>query len=335
MIRLFFFIFLSQFVYAQIFWTASGESGYYNSSGNLLQSEEEILTRINLKAGYNYQADKHTGQISFQLRPEIYGFENKLQTTQIGFDGFYSQGSKDFDWTVRLAVNQYIFSGNITDFSYDSFILSGQVVLPLYSKISIDTKAGIAYRNFDHRNAISLDILFSEIDLIYTYNSFTKIYSGLYLEKFQLHKETSTYFTFENTKNDGIRIGPAFKFNFTRKFVLSVNYQFLIHDSEYTTYPSFDQWLRLIAGTNIIKNLSAFVLVDYYKRNFKYLNNGNITQLLYSPVNAENRVFFRLSNKIKTNMKTFLQIGYFEEKLFYKNYSLSGWKVYIGFEING
>ena len=81
MVRLFFFIFLSQFLYAQIFWKASGEFGYYNSSGNLLKSEQEILTRINLKAGYQYKVDKNTGQINVQLRPELYGLENKLQTT--------------------------------------------------------------------------------------------------------------------------------------------------------------------------------------------------------------------------------------------------------------
>ena len=87
--------------------------------------------------------------------------------------------------------------------------------------------------------------------------------------------------------------------------------------------------------SNIVKNLSAFVLVDYYKRNFKYSKDDNITDLLYSPVNAENRIFFRLSNKVKSNQKIFLKIGYFDGKLFYRNYSLSGWKGYIGFEIKG
>ena len=335
MVRLFFFIFLTQFLYAQIFWKASGESGYYNSSGSLLQSEEELLTRINLKAGYNYKTNNNLGQINFQLRPEIYGFENKLQTTRINVDGFFSQVRNDFDWTVRFTANQHIFTGDAADFSYDSFLINGQIVLPIESQISLDTRAGLAYRNFDHRNAVSLDIIFSEIDFIYSYNSFTKFGCGLYLEKFGLNKEINSYFSYEHTKNNGTRIGPVFKFNYTRKFVLSIDYQFLIHDSEYTTYPSYDQWLRIITGTNIIKNLSAFVLVDYYKRNFKYQKEGNITEILYSPVNAENRIFFKLSNKVKPNQKIFLKIGYFDEKLFYKNYSLSGWKGYIGFEIKG
>jgi len=335
MIRLFFFIFFSHILYGQMFWIASGESGYYNSSGNLLRSEEEFLTRINLKTGYNYKSDKNIGQIYFQLRPEIYGFENKLQTTRIGIDGLFSRVNKDFDWTVRLAANQHIFSGDIADFSYDSFLLNGQLTWPFYPQISIDTKAGLAYRNYDQRNVVSLDIIFSKIDFIYSYNSYTKMGCGLYIEKFRLNKSIYSYFSMGYTKNNGTRIGPAIKFNYTRKFVISTDYQFLIHDSEYTTYPSYDQWLRIIAGTNIVKNLSAFILVDYYKSNFKYQKNEYITELLYSPVNAENRIFFRLSNKVKPNQKIFIKIGYFDEKILYKNYALSGWKGYIGFEIKG
>jgi len=335
MIRLFFFIFLTQFLCAQVFWKASGESGYYNSSGSLLEDEEELLTRINLKAGYNYKTDNNLVQINFQLRPEIYGFNNKLQTTRIGVDGFFSQARNNFDWTFRLIANKYIFSGDIADFSYDSFLINSQIILPIESHISVDTKVGLAYRNFDQRNAVSLDIMFSEIDFIFSYNSFTKVGCGLYLEKFRLSKEINSYFSIGHTNNSGTRIGPVFKLNYTRKFVISTDYQFLIHNSEYTTYPSYDQWLRIIAGTNIVKNLSVFVLVDYYKRNFKYQKEDNITELLYSPVNAENRIFFRLTKKVKSNQKIFLKIGYFDEKLFYRNYSLSGWKGYIGFELKG
>ena len=164
MLRLFFIIFLSQTTFAQIFWIASGETGYYNSSGSFLQSEEEILTRLNLRGGYNYKVDNNTGKIDFQLRPEIYGFENKLQTTKIGIDGFYSQLGKSFDWIIRITSNQHFFSGEIADFSYDSFLLTGQIIWPINPFILMDASAGIAYRNFNQRDAASLDILFSEID---------------------------------------------------------------------------------------------------------------------------------------------------------------------------
>lgn len=335
MIRLFFFIFLGKILIAQIFWTASGETGYYNSSGNFLQSEEEILTRLNLKAGYNYKANKNVGKIDFQLRPEIYGFKNKLQTTKIGIDGFYSHLGKEFDWTFRIAINQYFFSGDIEDFSYDSFLLNGQILWPFKPQITIDTRAGFAYRNFNQRDALSLDILFSEIDFVYSYNSFTKLAGGLYFEKFELKKRINSFFDFAKSNNNGTRIGPIIRINHTRNFVFSLDYQFLIHDSGITNYPSYDQWLRIVGGKSIIKNLAAFILIDYYKRNFEYKTENNVTELLYSPVNVENRIFLKLSNKVKSNQKIYLKVGYFDEKLFYRDYSLSGWKGYIGFEIKG
>jgi len=333
--RLVFFIFLGKILFAQIFWIGSGETGYYNSSGNFLQSEEEILTRLNLKAGYNYKTNKNVGRINFQLRPEIYGFENKLQTTKIGLDGFYSHLEKEFDWNVRVVANQYFFSGNIADFSYDSFLLTGQILWHIKPKITIDTKAGFTYRNFNQREATSLDILFTEIDFVYSYNSFIKLTGGLYLEKFELNKNIDSFFDSANTSNQGSRIGPIIRLNHTRYFVFSVDYQFLIHDSEYTSYPSYDQWLRIIAGKNIIKNLTAFILVDYYKRNLEHKKDEDITDVLYSPVHTENRIYFKVSHTVKTNQKIYLKVGYFDENLFYRDYSLSGWKSLIGYEIKG
>jgi hypothetical protein len=335
MLRLFFFLFIGQFLFAQVHWFASGEAGYYNSSGKLLQFEEEILARLNLKGGYSYKSEKNIGKFDCQLLPEIYGFENKLQTTKIGIDGFYSHLGKEFDSTIRIAAYQYFFSDEIADFSYDSFLLNGQLVWPFKPQFSIDARAGIAYRNFNQRNAVSLDIIFSEIDLVFSYNSFTKLTSGLYLEKFELKKRIDFYFESANAKNNGTRIGPIVRLNHTKNFVLNIDYQFLLHDSEYTSYPSYDHWLRIIAGKNIIKNLSAFILVDYYQRKFAYQKDENFTELLYSPINFENRIYFKLSNTIKSNQKVFLKIGYFDEKLFYRDYSLSGWKAYIGFEIKG
>jgi len=120
-----------------------------------------------------------------------------------------------------------------------------------------------------------------------------------------------------------------------RNFIFSFDYQFLIHDSDITVYPSYDQWIRIMAGKSIVKNLTAFILIDYYKRDFEYREVNDLTDLLYSPVNAENRIYFELSNTVKTNQKLYLKIGYFDEKLFYRDYSLSGWKGLIGFEIKG
>jgi hypothetical protein len=313
---------------------ASSELGYYNSSGDFLQSENEILTKLNLKTGYNFKANKNTGKIDFQLHPEIYGFENKLQTIKIALSGFYSHFGKKFDWTFRVAANKYFFSGNIADFSYDSFLLSTEFFYPFKSQINLKAKTGFAYRNFNHRDANTLDMLFAEIDYVYAYNSYLKLGLGLYLEKFDLKNKYNYSLSIED-KNRGIRFGPIFRFSYARNFIFSVDYQFLIHDSDKTIYPSYDQWLRIIGGKSIIKNISAFILIDYYKRDFEYQEGNDIVDILYSPVNAENRIYLKLSFTVKDNQKLYLKAGYFDEELFYRGFSLSGWKSLIGFEIKG
>ena len=335
MLRLISFILLHQIVLSQVFWSASCESGYYNSSGDFLQSQEEILTRLNIQGGYNYQTEKDKGNIKFQLRPEIYGFKNQLQTTKMGLDGLYSKSNKSFDWLLHLAVHQYIFTGEIADFSYDLFYFAGQLVLPFETKISLDIKTGYAYRNFNLRQTASLDIIFTQIDLLYSLNPFTNISGGIYAEKFYLKKTMNVFFDSKNNRNNGTRIGPAVKFNYTRKFVFNLDYQFLLHDSQITSYPSYDQWIRIIGGINIKKNVAVFILIDYYKKNFEYENNEIAEEMLYSPVNAENRIYLKFSNSISKNKKVFFKIGYYDEQLFYRNYSLTGWKGYIGLEIKG
>jgi len=335
MVRLIFFLLFSQVLWAQLYWLASGETGYYNSSGDFLESQSEILTRLNFKSGYIYKDEKNSGKIDFQLRPEIYGFYNKLNTTKIGIDGFYTHTGKETDWTISIAANEYIFTGDIVDFSYDSFVLNGQLVHFLEPKVSLGISGGIAYRNFDQNEAVTLDIIFFEIDYIYSKDRFTKISGGIYTEKFRLNKKSYDLWGPKNLKNNGTRIGPVFKFNYTQKFVFSSEYRFLLHNSEYTSYPSYDQWFRILTGKSLAKGISVFLLADYYSRNFEYENSDDITELLYTPVNFENRVFIKFSNAVRNNQKIFIKIGYFDEQLFYRNYSISGWKGYIGFEIRG
>lgn len=335
MLRLFFLILFSQIIFAQVFWKASGETGYYSSNGDFLQSNEEILTRLNLIGGYNFQREKDQGKFEFQLRPELYGFENKLQTTKIGIDGNYSQANSIIDWALNVAANQYFFSGNISNFSYELFFFNGRIVWNYKPQTRLEVNAGYAYRNFNLRDAASLDIAFFEANSSFIYNPFLNLSIGLYAEKFKLKKNDITFLKSVKIQNTGSRFGPLLRFNFTRKFVFSCDYKFLLHNSEVTSYPSFDQWLRIIAGTNIAKNVSIFFMVDYYKKNFKYQENEETEELLYSPVNFENRFYFKLSNALSSDKKIFLKIGYFDEQLFYRNFFLSGWKGYIGFEIRG
>ena len=90
MVRLFFFVLLSQGIFAQFFWQASSEIGYYNSTGNYFQKEDEVLTRLNLKTGYSYKSLQKSADIDFQIRPEIYGIKNRLQSTGISLNGDYN-----------------------------------------------------------------------------------------------------------------------------------------------------------------------------------------------------------------------------------------------------
>jgi len=78
---------------------------------------------------------------------------------------------------------------------------------------------------------------------------------------------------------------------------------------------------------------SVFLLADYYTRNFKTKNSTD-NNLLYTPINLENRIYIKLGYELKNSFEIYLRSGYTNESLYKNNLSIKGWNIMVGIEVN-
>ncbi len=196
-----------------------------------------------------------------------------------------------------------------------------------------EVEAGYAYRNINTSILTNLDLYYVEGNTIHFFNPYLKAGAGMYIEKFSHSYKYNFFFQNENNINTGWRAGPQIHMNYLKKIIFTFEYQFLVHESKITTYPSYEQWFRLLAGKTLYPGWSAFILVEYYKRHFEYPESENI-DFLYIPINTENRYFFKLAYDLNKNMEVYVKSGYFDKQLFYMGNTLSGWHGLFGIELH-
>ena len=156
-----------------------------------------------------------------------------------------------------------------------------------------------------------------------------KVVYGIYTERFFLDDQYKT----ENINNKGWRIGPHISFDYLKTFLLNFDYRFLFHISEFTKSPSYEHWIRLVAGKLLMENWSVFVLTDYYFRKYTISKNLDDPYIsLYTPINQDNRIYLKVAYSFSDILEIYFKTGYFRENL-YNNYFFAGWNILIGFEI--
>lgn len=330
---IFLFLFKCENLSAQFLWKASAESGIYNASGEDVEHDNEILNRLIVQAGYKYNQTQRIIKINTKITPEFYGLKNELFTLKFIADGYYEQQEKDFDWSINLSTQNYKYSEKNFDVSYKNYLINGRLSWFYSPVVMIEVEAGYAYRNLNTNTQTELDLFNLEGSAIHFFNPYLRAGVGIYFEKFSHSYKYHIFFQYNNEKNNGWRAGPQIQLNYLKKFIFTSEYQFLIHESKITKYPSYEQWFRLLAGKTFYSDYSVFILVEYYKRHFEYSETKNI-DFLYIPINKENRYYFKMAYDVNDKMEIYVKSGYFEKQLFYMGNTLSGWHGLLGIEIH-
>ncbi|MCL5029619.1 MAG: hypothetical protein M1480_11470 [Bacteroidetes bacterium] len=318
---------------AQIKFKANVESGYYNSAGSSIIEQNELFTSLDGQIGYKYDGENRNANFNLRLRPEFYGFNNQMQTIKFRVDGAYTQNEDGFNWGVRLNRQRYSFGGNNIDLVFDSFNLIFDSDLFFITDNPISINAGYGYQNISNDTQQNLDNYFFDGRIYQILSQFTKIGAGIYIEKFSVSGNSIfPYQDFQN-KNNGWRFGPQLNFNYLKDAIINLDYRFMFHSSELTNNPSYEQWVRLVAGKLLSEKWSAFILVDFYFRNFNLNQIGeNNLNLLYTPMDFENRIYLKLGYELNEIFGLYIRTGYFKENLVNDKFSYSGWNVLLGIE---
>ena len=324
-------IIYSNINFAQLSARLNLEGGYYRSTsaGFAESGQNDATVRIDGEAGYNYKDDSRLFSFKLRARPEVYGLHDNLKILKLKASGNYYFTRDNFTYGFNLTGQRNNYSGRDVDLTFHDFIFAFESLLAMGNNFSASANLGYGYQNVSENINQKMDLLFFDAEILSDVFDNARFGSGIYSERFVL---TGTYKT-GGVNNKGWRIGPHISLNYLKAFLVNFDYRFLFHISEITKSPSYEHWIRFVAGKLLSENWSVFILTDYYFRKYtisKVLDNPYIS--LYTPINEDNRIYLKIAYSLSDIFEIYIKTGYFRENLF-NNYSFSGWNFLAGIEI--
>lgn len=330
--------FLQRASHAQLLWKINGEMGYFNSSAPGFAEDHDVLSRLDAQLKYQYSGDEKQAAFTFRIRPELYGFDNKIGTLKFRLSGNYLQDEENFSWGLNLSAQRLEFRDAAFNSGSENFIIEGVINL-LADSLPLSLVPGYAYQlqKSDPLQDQDMDILFLDANLSRYFSNYFEMNYGAYLEYFTVtdHKSLLPAVPRLSTSG-GWRAGPQLGFRYVKDFMFDCSYRFLLHNSKETEFPSFEHQIKLLAGKILLPRFSAFVFANYYYRALKNRKDAqNASSFLYTPVNSENTIYLKLGYDLSSTIESYIKYGYANENLFYKEFSLKGWSLLFGIELNG
>jgi hypothetical protein len=315
--------------FAQISLRLNLEGGYYQSTSKfpLESGQKDATARADGEIGYKYDNDDHLISLKLRARPEVYGVNNNLKILKLKTFGTYFFKGDNLNWGIDLTGQKNYYNGRNLNLSYDDIIFMFESLLKINNVFSLSINTGYGYQKISNDINQKMDLIFLDSEIFQQLSGITKIGYGIYSERFILNNK----FESESINNKGWRVGPHLSFYYLKSFLLNIDYRFLFHISEITKTPSYEHWIRLVAGKLLNDYWSVFILTDYYFRRYTVTENIKYVSL-YTPINEDNRIYFKISYSLFDYLELYMKAGYFRENL-YNNYSFAGWNALIGFEI--
>jgi hypothetical protein len=322
-------------LYAQLSYQFNSELGYYNSTSSILQSESGLLTRLEGKLSYLYETDNSSVSFNLKTRPEFFGIKKQFTSLKFKADGEYSRHEETFDWNINLARQLNGITNEDVHIKYDIFTLQGNITLYLLPGFPITSTVGYSYQDVNAGIEQNLDLFYFEAKVNQIFSPYFRTGYGLYLEKFFIENRMDNNVQIGARINSGCRIGPEVELNYIKNLLINLQYRFLFHVSDATTFPSYEQCIKLVAGKIIVPDVSAFILINFYFRQYRYPSSP-VDQLpiLYTPINQENYINIKTTYDLSESLNIYLKGGYFRENIVFNGSSIEGWNFVFGIELS-
>ncbi len=323
--------FYSKINFAQLSLRLNLEGGYYQSTSKsaVESGQKDATVRIDGEIGYKHKDDNRMFSFKLRARPEVYGFHDNLKILKLKATGNYFFTGDNITYGFNLTGQRNNYKGRNVDLNFQDFIFMFESLLEMGNGFSLS--ANLGYGNQEVSNDVNqkMDLLFLDTEIFQRAFNDARLGYGIYSERFVL---TGNYEA-KDINNKGWRIGPHISFDYLKAFLVNFDYRFLFHISEITESPSYEHWIRLVAGKLLTENWSVFILTDYYFRKYtisKIIDNPYIS--LYTPINEDNRIYLKIGYSLSDIFEAYFKTGYFRENLF-NNYSFAGWNFLAGIEI--
>jgi hypothetical protein len=211
----------------------------------------------------------------------------------------------------------------------DLQLLQMIVKLARNRRLSLGVLAGVGQENIDTTQRYVRDLWYAELELAHRFLKSFRVRYGLYYEDFLLHRHQTLYTGY--LENAGSRFGPEIRISYFAQFWITFEYRYLKHLSELVTSNSFESNLRFFIGKALSDRFSLLVLLDYYNRRFDF---GGIPvpdiNLLYAPMDMENRIYFKTIYRFNDHRELYTRFGYGKENFRQQLFVLEGWRMVFG-----
>ena len=319
---------ISGVMFPQTKYKISFESGYLNTDIENAAKVNEVLSRIDFK--FNYKCKDLSAKIKVQ--PGFLGTDFRTKSLKYKGELIFNRRTSDINYGAKISYqrNNY-YETNVHNLNIASLNLSSSFIIG--KKFSIDSRFSYNTQKTEFYEAQHIKRLNLTLSGSYYYNSYTHFNIGVYGERFFIESESNKLIGFRN-ENDGYRLGPVVSLNYSRSFIIRINYRCLYQKTEIFDKASSEHNLRLVTGVLLNKNWSLFALIDYTQPVYDFeLKSYNDKNLLYISSNYENNYYLKLAYRLNKNISLYTRTGYFNESIKYLSYDFKGWNCMLGIEI--
>jgi len=308
-------------------WKLSSEVGTYQTETIRLENTGNLLARLDGSVQIRYKTLNRLAFLRLRFKPELYSFTESMSSVKMLASGRFERDFRRWRWSAGGEVRQYTYHNLPADLTlkmYSAFVnlnrqlFPGNLFLMHFSYYR---------REFANRSNNRLNAPVIRVQLIHRFSKYLRGSAGVYLLWFSIEDQQLQ----ENRgTSDGVQRGPTVSLEYRRKILLNLDYHLLWHVSEQTLSPSYTQRLSFLFGKMLSSKWSLFFLINFSDNRFSLKDHPNLNLLFY-PLENENRAHLKLQYDLSTNRALYVKIGYLKDNLVGQNISLSGWQAVAGF----
>jgi len=214
---------------------------------------------------------------------------------------------------------------------YSTFTIINGVKFNINKTLPANISLGYSYQNINSEKIINSDYLFINALANKQINNYFTYSYGIFIQNFTTKSELGN--RYQVIKSMGWMYGPQIKIHYLKHVVLNAEYKFLMENSNYILYPSYEHQVKLLGGIILNKKFSFFLLVDFYYRRIKTNDKTTETNhFLLLPTKNRNQLSLKTVYRFNKYLSFYFKTGYFRENLFLNNFKLEGLDLLIGME---
>ena len=324
-----FLLFISILSFAQTKFKLNVEAGFHYALNDSLNSTSSSAYRVSGIIKYKNKNENSATQLSVKIQPEI--LNENIGSLKINPKGTFLYFAKNIVWKSLLSLryNNYYLSGKNS--YYNTFTLVNSAAFNKLKQFPLIISVGYSYQNIDFSKTINSDFLFANIETTNNFNNYSYWSYGIFIQNFTTKTELKN--KDHKINSTGWKYGPEIKLHYLKKIIIDAEYKFLLENSNFISYPSYEHQIKLLSGIILNKKFSIFLLADLYIRRIKFKNiPDNTNPIFYSPTQNENQLFLKTAYSFSSNTSIYFKSGYFSEDLFQNNFKIEGINIFLGLE---